>query len=287
LEGITNTLTHGLSNTPPENTVQSTLDAAIFVDDLSVAYDNTTPVLDTISFTVPERAFFAILGPNGSGKTTLFKSLLGLLKPTQGAIRIFGKEPSRIPANWIGYVPQLKTLDRSFPGISRELVLSGVLHRWPWRQRHPAEALANDALEKVGAAHLADKQLHHLSGGELQRVYLARCLVRRPKLIFLDEPATGLDVRLASDMYRLLELLQEELRTTICMITHDFAVASHHASHVLLLNHQQVAFGPPEEALTEQSLRKSFGHIGHMHHMVSASSCDLHGTASPDEGATS
>jgi zinc transport system ATP-binding protein len=106
--------------------------------------------------------------------------------------------------------------------------------------------------------------LGRLSGGQLQRVYLARALVRRPRLLLLDEPATGVDRLGEVDLYRHLEAYQEETGATILMITHDWE-AAHHASHVLVLNRRVIGFGPPERALSEECLRQAFGHLGHEH----------------------
>jgi zinc transport system ATP-binding protein len=120
----------------------------------------------------------------------------------------------------------------------------------------------------VGAEALADRALETLSGGELQRVYLARTLVRTPRLILLDEPATGIDVAGASDLYGVLEADQAERETTIVMVTHDWNAAYHHATHVLLLDGRQVGFGRPDAVLTDAGLRDAFGHTGHAHAML-------------------
>lgn len=223
--------------------------------------------LEGVTLTVPEGAFVAILGPNGAGKTTLLKVLLGLIEPTGGMVHIFNREPGEVPPEWIGYVPQVKTMDRSFPALSVELVMTGLSLRWPWRRRSEEYREATSALEHVGAAHLALRRLGRLSGGELQRICMARSIVRRPKLIMLDEPATGIDAVGEADMYRMLEGYQGESGATLIMITHDWHVATHHADHVLLLNCQQISFGTPQAALSEDYLRKAFGHIGHEHEL--------------------
>jgi zinc transport system ATP-binding protein len=120
----------------------------------------------------------------------------------------------------------------------------------------------------VGAESLAGRALDALSGGELQRVYLARTLVRTPRLILLDEPATGIDVAGAADLYDVLEADQADRDTTILMVTHDWNAAYHHATHVLLLDGRQVGFGRPEAVLTDAGLREAFGHTGHAHAML-------------------
>lgn len=221
--------------------------------------------LSEVSFALPAGAFGALVGPNGAGKSTLLRALLGLVRPTAGGVRVLGAPPARA-ARRVGYVPQLKTFDRSFPALARELVFSGVHARWPARMNAPARERAAAALAEVGAGHLAERRIGRLSGGELQRVYLARALVRSPQLILLDEPATGMDTLGERDLYALLEAAQRARPgLTILMITHDLDVARHHASHVAVLSRRLVAFGTPAQALCERCLAEAYGHAGHAH----------------------
>jgi zinc transport system ATP-binding protein len=122
-----------------------------------------------------------------------------------------------------------------------------------------------ETLALVGAEHLCHRPIGWLSGGELQRVYLARALVRNPKLLLLDEPATGIDPIGEDDMYQILEQYQVKSDVTILMVTHDWLAAKHHATQVLLLNRRQMSFGPPELALADEPMRRAFGHVGHTH----------------------
>lgn len=213
---------------------------------------------------MPEGAFVAVVGPNGAGKSTLFKVLLGLL-PFQGEVRVFGRRPKEVDPGLLGYVPQIKTFDRSFPALSLELVVSEIRRAWPFRVTRKERARALEALEEVGALELAERPLGRLSGGQLQRVFLARALVKRPRLLLLDEPATGIDPLGEQDLYRLLEAYQARSGATVLMITHDWEAAFHHATHVLVLNRDVIGFGPPERALSEECLRRAFGHLGHAH----------------------
>ncbi|MEN6626142.1 MAG: metal ABC transporter ATP-binding protein [Candidatus Sumerlaeia bacterium] len=237
---------------------------AVQIESVSVRFGDWL-ALDGIDFALPAGAFMTIVGPNGAGKTTLLRCILGLTEPTSGRARVFEKPPLDCPAGWIGYVPQVKTLDRSFPAKAVELVATGMLGRWPARLSRAEREAAMEALEHVGMAALADRTIAKLSGGELQRVYLARALARRPRLITLDEPAAGLDVAGEADMYDVLEKYQARTGATIVMITHDWDASHHHSSHVLVMVRHQVAFGPPEEALKEDILGQAFGHGGHRH----------------------
>jgi len=219
--------------------------------------------LEDVSLKVPEGSFVAIVGPNGAGKSTLLKALLGLV-PFRGEVRILGRPLAQADPFWFGYVPQIKTFDRSFPALALELVVSGLRRAWPFRVGEEERERALEALGRVGALALAHRPLGRLSGGELQRVYLARALVRRPRLLLLDEPATGVDRLGEVDLYRHLEAYQEETGATLLMVTHDWN-AAHHASHVLVLNRRVIGFGPPGLALSEECLRRAFGHLGHEH----------------------
>lgn len=228
---------------------------------------NGIPVLSDINISIPEGKFVSILGPNGAGKTTFLKIVLGLIKNYSGTITVFGKKPTEVEPALLGYVPQFKTMDRKFPAIAIELVASGLIKKWPWNIRGKSKNLAYEALALVKSEHLAERSLSTLSGGELQRVCLARSIVRNPKLIVLDEPATGIDAIGEADLYNLLEDYQKKSGTTILMITHDWHVAHHHSDYVLLLNRNQIAFASPKEALSENNLRIAFGHIGHHHNI--------------------
>jgi zinc transport system ATP-binding protein len=221
-------------------------------------------VLRDVDFRLPASRFLTIIGPNGAGKSTLVKTLLGLIEPQRGAVRLFGRPAGRDPDR-VGYVPQLKTFDRSFPATALELVVSGLRRSWPARIATRERQAACEALERVGAERLTDRPLARLSGGELQRAYLARALVRRPDLVVLDEPATGVDFLAEHDLNRLLDGYRGATRATVVMVTHDLAAARHHATDVLVLNRTVVGFGPPEVALSDHCLERAYGHVGHGH----------------------
>ncbi|MEF8792596.1 metal ABC transporter ATP-binding protein [Thiohalorhabdus sp.] len=228
----------------------------VTTEGVSVRFGDVT-ALDNVRFKIDPGDFLAVLGPNGSGKTTLFHCILGL---TDYRGTIVNR------AQRVGFVPQIKNFDRSFPGKAVEVVTSGVTDRWPgWRdRRHFPRARA--ALAWVGASDYAERQLAALSGGQLQRVYLARALVHEPDLLLLDEPAAGIDRAGEYDIYEYLEAYQRERPgVAIAMITHDWEVARHHADKSLILNHRVIGFGPSNQVLTEDCLRQAFGHMGHAH----------------------
>lgn len=236
---------------------------AIEVNDLSVVYDDVA-ALEDVSFDVAPGSFVAIIGPNGSGKSTLINALLGMEPRAHGTVRLFGAEPADIPAKDIGYVPQLKTLDRSFPATALELVVSGLRHAWPWRVSPRERDTALEAMARTGVADIADRPVSALSGGELQRTYLARSLVQPRRLLLLDEPGAGMDVTGEAEMYHLLEIYRTEINATVLMVTHDWEGARAHATHVLLINRGMAGFGPPAEFADDARLLELFGHKGHI-----------------------
>ena len=252
-----------LATQPTSSAQHSDSVAALQVEQLSVRF-GAIEALQDINFRLEQGAFLAIVGPNGAGKSTLIKVALGLQKPSHGRALIFGRSIQG-QAKRIGYVPQLKTFDRNFPASVTELVVSGLRGRWPaWITRQEREQV-RQTLAQVGAGHLLGRPLAKLSGGELQRAFLARALVRKPSLVLLDEPATGVDFLAEHDLYDLLERYQAEQQATIAMITHDLAAARYHASHVAVLNRRLHGFGASAEVLCEECLRQAYGHVHHQH----------------------
>ena len=237
---------------------------ALRLEGLTVRFGRQV-VLDGLDVTVPTGAFVSIVGPNGAGKSTLFRVILGLQAPSAGRVEVLGRPPQALPRGALGYVPQLKTQDRSFPALSIELVVTGLVGRWPVRIDEDTRIRAMAALDQVGAGNLAHRPIGQLSGGQIQRVYLARSLASKPKMLLLDEPGTGIDTVGMADLHHALEDYQHESGGTVLMVTHDWESAYHHATHVLLLARECVAFGPPREALAEVNLRRAYGHTEHHH----------------------
>lgn len=235
--------------------------ALLEADNFSVDLKGNS-ILKSLRFSVPEDSFFCVIGPNGAGKSVFVKCILGLM-PFKGRLQIAGLPPSEVDSMALGYVPQIKSFDRRFPAQAWELVASGLGKSWP--AFSSPNSRVKEALEQVHALHLLHRQISELSGGELQRIYLARSLAMKRQLFILDEPSTGIDAVGESDLYTLLDQLKIQHRSSILMVTHDIEVARHHSTHVLLLNHHQIAFGSPQQVLTHSNLEKAFGHAGHLH----------------------
>ena len=210
------------------------MSAVIQLEHVSFAYDRFL-VLDDISINVEKGEFIGIVGPNAGGKSTLLKLILGLLKPQSGKVRVLSKKP-RQQRKRIGYVPQHPAFARDFPITVEQVVLMGRLGLGPSLGRYnKADYLAvEQALSEVEAANLAQRQIGALSGGQLQRVLLARALVSQPEILILDEPTANIDMRLENDIFDQLKHLNE--RMTILVVSHDIAFISRYVNRVACLN---------------------------------------------------
>jgi len=233
------------------------------VEGLTVRF-NGTEALKDVSFALPAGQRLAVVGPNGAGKTTLFKVLAGILRQASGEVRIFGHPPGGDTC--IAYVPQRSQLDLSFPVTAAEVVMMGRIReigmlRWPRREDWE---VALQALERVGLAEAGPRQIGELSGGQQQRVFLAQALAQEAELILLDEPFTGLDYPSLDSLLRILDELLKAGVTEI-VSTHDLNLASEHFAQVLLLNRRFIAFGPPQQVLTQANLVAAYG--GHVHRL--------------------
>ena len=212
------------------------------IRDLSFGYDSHA-IISSLNFTVKAGDYLCIVGENGSGKTTLMKTLLGLREPISGEI-IPG---DGLRPNEIGYLPQQTVVQKDFPASVREIVLSGCQGRCGLRPFYNTaeKQLAEENMKRMGIADLADKCYRELSGGQQQRVLLARALCATRKILLLDEPVSGLDPTVTTEMYELIQTLNRE-GVTIIMISHDIAAAVKYASHILHIG-SQVFFGTRAE----------------------------------------
>ena len=209
-------------------------DPVISCDHLSVELGGTK-VLRDLSLSVYVGDFLAVLGPNGGGKTTLLRVILGLEQPTSGTVRVFGTLPGRSSAR-IGYVPQRLFFDREFPISAWEVVMMGRLSKTKLMRRYSRtdRQKAAEALEIAGLTALRDRRIGALSGGELQRVLIARALASEPELLLLDEPTASVDPEMKSTIYDLLDMLRK--KHTIVLVTHDTGAIRRHVTRIACLN---------------------------------------------------
>jgi zinc transport system ATP-binding protein len=220
------------------------------------------PALDNISLSVRQGERLGILGPNGGGKSTLLKLTLGLLSGYAGRISVFGLTPEEARrTRLIGYVPQRIEAELAFPLSVRQVVtMSAALGRSPWRGLPPeARAAVDRALELVGATDLAERPIGRLSGGQLQRVMIARALTNRPRLLVLDEPTVGIDIAGQQRFGDLLRQLHDSMGLTIMVVSHDIRAIAASSDRVACLArtlHSHIA----PEGLTPQVLAEVFSH---------------------------
>ena len=231
---------------------------AVEVHDLTVAY-HTQPVLWDVDLVLPEGELIAIVGPNGAGKSTFLKTILGLIDPITGWVKICGASYRR-RRSWVAYVPQRESVDWDFPTSAVDVVTMGIYGRLGWFRRpsrHDRE-LALDCLDKVGIADLADRQISQLSGGQQQRVFLARALAQQAQIYFMDEPFAGVDATTERAILSLLQELRSQGKTVVA-VHHDLHTVAEYFDHVVLLNMRLVAAGPIRETFTEENLQRTYG----------------------------
>ncbi len=220
------------------------MNAIVKVENLSFIYEEE-PVLRQVSFEVASNEFVGLIGPNGGGKTTLLKLILGFLQPTEGSIKIFDQSHS-CPHKKIAYVPQSLRFDRQFPISVMELTLSGRLSYLPWYGKYSKldYLAAEEALDKVGMLAFRKASFGNLSGGQAQRVLIARALASQPSLLLLDEPTNSVDTKAQADIYAILRDLKGKL--TIMMVTHDLKIAIDIIERVLCVQKNVVSLLPQE-----------------------------------------
>jgi ABC-type Mn2+/Zn2+ transport system ATPase subunit len=210
-------------------------------------------VLEDVTFHVPVGEFLCLCGPNGAGKSTLLKVVLGLLEPDAGVVTIAGKSV-REGRSRIGYVPQRKAFDRDFPATPLEVIAANLRGRWPLHVRAREREIAMAMLERTGAAKLAHAQMRDLSGGETQRVYLARALATKPDLLVLDEPTAGVDVGGRAAIVDLMAEISASDVIAAILVTHNLQAIARCAERVVYLERTVKAWGLWSELSTERDL---------------------------------
>jgi zinc transport system ATP-binding protein len=229
------------------------MEKVIEVKNLSVELDGYS-ILEDISFSVKKCETLALVGPNGSGKTTLIKAMLGLI-PYSGEVKILGFEPYQRFAlkGKIGYVPQKLEFDRRIPLTVNELYRL-------FQNRHHHQKHYLEILDLVGGSYLIDKRLEVLSGGEFQRILIGLSILNNPEILFLDEPAAGVDVEGENVIFEFLANLGKKREMTLIIVSHDVHFVSRFASRVLCINRRLICDGPPEIALTPAKLKELYEH---------------------------
>ncbi|HDJ89569.1 MAG TPA: metal ABC transporter ATP-binding protein [Thermoprotei archaeon] len=235
----------------------------IDVKNVSVMYDSQK-VLDNISFKVEYPEFVTIIGPNGAGKTTLLKTIAGIIKPITGIVKIFDINIHEDPGEarkYIGYVPQKERISVNLPIKVKDVVLMGLLAKMspPRITTRKMIEKVRKALERVNAIELFNKRFNELSGGQQQKILIARAIVSDPKILILDEPFSGVDVESQGEIISFLDELKTKNKVSILLVTHDINPIVSFTDKVLLLKNKLIAYGSPSEVIRDEILFKVYG----------------------------
>ncbi|GAB4098404.1 metal ABC transporter ATP-binding protein [Sinomonas halotolerans] len=234
--------------------------SAVDVRDVTVHYGDVL-ALDKATLSLDPGRICGLIGMNGSGKSTLFKAVMGIVKPDSGTVRVFGGSPAEARrAGTVGYVPQSEGVDWAFPVSVRDVVMMGRygglgFTRRPRAEDHDAVAAA---LDRVELAHLADRQIGQLSGGQRKRAFVARGIAQGASVLLLDEPFAGVDKRSEATITRLLRELADD-GAAILISTHDLHALPDLADEAVLLLHRVLMHGAPGEVLKAENIALAFG----------------------------
>ncbi len=239
----------------------NTLTAAlpVQVNQVSFRY-GPNPVLENVSLEIEQGDFVGLIGPNGGGKTTLLKIILGLIRPEGGDVRLFGESPTQ-GRSLVGYVPQHVRFDREFPISVKDVVLMGRMRHAPALGRYKAEdrEAADQAMEEMEVQELRDRSVGELSGGQFQRVIIARALASRPRLLAMDEPTNNVDSRFQQEIPEILKRLNQKM--TIIMISHDLGFVTAYVNKVACLNSKLICH--PTASIKGEMIEELYA--GHVH----------------------
>ncbi|EIJ66267.1 putative ABC transporter, ATP-binding protein [Candidatus Nitrosopumilus salaria BD31] len=233
------------------------------IKNLTVQYPDVK-ALDDVSFGVNQGDFLGIIGPNGAGKSTLFDSMLGLNTKYEGTIKFFGEDirKSKNYLKEIGYVPQKPIFEKNFPATVSDVVRMGL-------RNESDEKKIDEILQQLWIHELRKRRIGELSGGQLQRVFIAKALVNNPKILILDEPVTGIDQQSIELFYSILRELNSKQKITIIWSSHDLDAVNQLANHVACLNRTLFFHGESEKFFSNDELVKQYSEASmqeHMHH---------------------
>ncbi|MBO6900819.1 MAG: manganese/iron ABC transporter ATP-binding protein [Rhizobiaceae bacterium] len=254
---------------------------ALAVSGATVTYRNGNTALVDASFAIPKGSIAALVGVNGSGKSTLFKAIMGFVPLARGSVSIFDQPVGRaLKRNIVAYVPQAEEVDWNFPVLVEDVVMMGRYgHMNPLRiPRARDREMVDEALARVSMSDYRKRQIGELSGGQKKRVFLARALAQEGRVILLDEPFTGVDVKTEEAIIALLKSLRDEGRVML-VSTHNLGSVPRFCDRAILINRTVLTAGPTEEVFTQANLRKAFGGVLRRHVLGGA---DLHEDAETD-----
>jgi zinc transport system ATP-binding protein len=238
------------------------MEPIIDLKNVSVKYQSIIAIKN-INLDIYQGEYIGIFGPNGSGKTTLLKTILGLVHPFEGTIRLFSSRNLKKMRLHIGYIPQNPTVKKTFPASVLETVEMGLYGKIgflkPIKERHRKHA--EKALHDVHIGAFKNRPIGHLSGGELQKVMVARALVSAPKVLLLDEPTSALDFIMVKELMSLLVELNHKLNITIIAVNHHLDLLVPYCTRLLLMNGEVIYDGAPKNNIVNQIINEIFTHI--------------------------
>jgi len=233
----------------------------ISFEDVSFRY-NSVEVLSSISFRMNAGDYIGLVGPNGSGKTTLIRLILGLNKPRNGSISLFGVPPWNFK-DWqrVGYLPQKNLFNPFFPATVEEIVSLGLLSKkgFPKVIDKSDKEIIHEAMGLMDVLDINDRLIGELSGGQQQRVLAARAIVNNPALLILDEPTTALDPETREKFFHTLRELNLSKRVTIILVTHDIGSIGKYASKLIYLDKRVIFYGSFEDFCSSENMTSYFG----------------------------
>ena len=239
----------------------------ININDFTVKLNNKT-ILENINLTLHGPKIIALVGANGAGKSTLFKSIMGIINPSDGNIIINGKNPKdALKNNLISYVPQIEEVDWNFPLLVEELVMMGRYNHMNIFRKVSIKdkRIVKESLDFVQMNEFINSQIGELSGGQKKRIFIARALAQESKILLLDEPFSGVDINTEESLSMLFRSLVDR-GCLIIVSTHNLGSVPRFCDEVILLDKKLLAYGPVKKIFTEDNLKKTFGNMYRQHH---------------------
>ncbi|MEX1001099.1 MAG: metal ABC transporter ATP-binding protein [Crocinitomicaceae bacterium] len=231
---------------------------SVEVHNLTASYGGR-PVLWDIDFELPAGEIIGIIGPNGSGKTTLLKTIMGIMKPSSGFVKIFNQSLDKV-RDRVAYVPQKESVDWDFPASVFDVVMMGRYRKNKLlkRMNKVDTQVVNQCIERVGLTALKNRQIAQLSGGQQQRVFIARALAQNADIYLMDEPFSGVDAATENSILTLLQEMKAEGKTVV-IIHHDLQTVSEYFGYLILLNTRLIAKGSLQEVFTKENISDAYG----------------------------
>ncbi len=235
----------------------------ICIKDLAVAYQTNVAIFD-INLDVYRHDFLGICGPNGSGKSTLLKAIVGAIKPFQGKLRLFNKDAMKSEIreiqSKISYLPQIELIDRNFPALVKDVVGMGLYAQKGFFRRLSEQDNQRimESLETVGITNLSKRPIGHLSGGQQQKVKIARALVNNPEILLIDEPFSALDFKVAKELAELLAKIHKETKITIVLVSHSISIIRDYCNRAVCMDRRIIWEGKPQSDDFDKAIHKVF-----------------------------